>query len=278
MNSRSLVLTAILLSATPALAEDLEATITPGAAPYPYLILGAGPGMEATSAEKTIEEARDIDLVEETASYQFKSPSGAGLSLQFPTRLVTGSVGATERLSGEPYEEVTVDLATPVMGSRVTGIHRTLRLNASDAPDAKGLLAQLKDEYGTPSGIIADGSGTKFIYAWGDSGFIDDLASEPAQVVEERKGNSVSTRTYETCATRGKSSGYQFSQEEREPFMPGCRARLTIEHAVNAQSTTIRFSLIDYELIRQFRTETDKQVMQRLTGDGGAKDQPSIEF
>jgi hypothetical protein len=257
--------------AAPVMADGLQNTIKLNDRQYPYTILDVAPGMIAAVAEAELEGQRDLDLSPITASLQIKSPTGAGLAFEYPNQLVTETVGISDRLSGDPYEQITLDLSTPVMGSRVTGIHRILRLAATDAPDAKSLIAQLSQEYGAPSSITTEGMKTRITYAWGADGFIADLANEPEVEVEEKRGNTTRVRSFPVCSTRGSSAGYRFSND-REAFMVGCAARYTIEHDPDATGTTMHFSLIDYDLIRSYRNETDRQILELLktSSEGGA--------
>jgi hypothetical protein len=105
---------------------------------------------------------------------------------------------------------------------------------------------------------------TRITYAWGVDGFIADLASEPEVQVEEKRGNATRVRSFPVCSTRGATSGYNFSQNEREAFMKRGAARYTIEHDPDATGTTMQFSLIDYDLIRSYRNETDQQIIELL--------------
>ena len=245
--------------------DHLTETITPEPRPYPYAILDIQPGAEAMEASSMFGERMMLILVPEQVALRVENGEGRAFALTFDQKLVTQGVGLHTRMGRDPYAEISATLATEAMRGRVLQIRRTTREPNENLPEPAALIAQLEERYGPPSKRTAYGA----TWAWGDAGFIPDLDGQPLhEITTVDRFGSRKTTQYRPCS--GGFSGdaeYRFRQHRETPIMPGCTALFSVSFNGGAQTSTISFSLTDFELIRQHVAEVDRQIIEALTDD-----------
>ncbi|WP_157779841.1 hypothetical protein [Celeribacter ethanolicus] len=245
--------------------DHLTETLTPEPRPYPYAILDIQPGAEAMEASSMFGERMMLILVPEQVALRVENGEGRAFALTFDQKLVTQGVGLHTRMGRDPYAEITATLATETMGGRVLQIRRTMREPNENLPEPAALIAQLEERYGPPSQRTAYGA----TWAWGDDGFIPDLDGQPLhEITTVDRFGSRKTTQYRPCS--GGFSGdaeYRFRQHRETQIMPGCTALFSVSFNGGAQTSTISFSLTDFDLIRQHVAEVDRQIMETLTDD-----------
>lgn len=251
--------------ALPALANPLKPVPVPEVA-YPYTILGMKPGMSAADAEALMAE-RGIELVPEVMQLRATKPDGTMFDLSFDARLLTQGVGLNTRMGDKPFEEVTLRLDTGVLERRVMTINRQIRGAVADLPQYPELKQQFVELYGEPSLEKSDGGmGFSFYYAWVDGKQVADLEALPkVQIEEQYAGTNGRPLTKEVMPCFGGETDLTFKGREiRRPIGPGCSAILEVKYSAQASSTTINFTIRDFDLVRLNYEESMKQINEAL--------------
>ncbi len=116
--------------------------------------------------------------------------------------------------------------------------------------DPRGLTsAQLEALYGLPSWVGPDSIGARMVkYVWTPSGQLAPQQEEPC-----------SGANY---------LGYSFDNDRKPVAPPECSAVFTMSHETKAGQSTVRFSLIDFDLARQDLEETDRQILEQISDEG----------
>lgn len=152
-------------------------------------------------------------------------------------------------------------------------INRSMRQPTGELPEAPAFRAQIEETYGPPSKVEIDNRfGTmSLVYAWGEDGFIPDLDAQPEREITWTERGRERTGTYRPCHdSDGGTTGdieYRFQYPRRNEIMPGCVAIFSVGHSAKPGQTSISFNLTDYELARLNRAETDRQIVDALTGE-----------
>ena len=247
---RNLFVNALIFSqvAVAAFADDLTPLPVPDPRPYPYMILDLQPGQIATKTVPELEEHLGGSLDPKVIQQVVTSPEGLRFEADITIGYNTAGIGLRTRMGNEPYEQITLRNATPVLEGRIVGIWRTMRKPNAELPDPAALAAQLEELYGSPSWSGTDALGGRMVsYVWTPSGQLSPQEEEP-------------------CA-RLSYQGYAFDSERR-PIAPAeCSAVFTASYETEAGQSTIRFSLVDFELARQDLEETDRQILDQISGD-----------
>ena len=170
----------LIFFAPSAQAEEFATSLqpkTPMIAPteHPFGILGLAPGASSQTALEALSEHFERDLFPETVTLSIQSPKGRQFQYEYVQRFTTPWVDGFVRMGNNSYEEITVDLATEVLGGRVLAIHRTIVMTENDHPSAEAIFGQLIETYGQPSAMITGAHESELLYAYGNDGFISDL-------------------------------------------------------------------------------------------------------
>jgi hypothetical protein len=244
------------------------------AAVHPHTILGVTPNMDAESASNALTLHFEQDLGPETVTLNVQTPEGRHFQYEYSQRLTSPWVDQFVRMGSEDYEEITVDLATDVLGGRVLALHRTIVMFGDDRPSAEAIFGQLIESYGQPS-VMATGSyESELLYAYGTNGFVTDLQAleatmhpivvgQPSTASHSRFG-SYFHDDVPCIGAIGRNGFYEFQMPRREDPLASCDAALRVQVKTSGPKTTIRFDLMDYGLIRANREETDLQIMEAL--------------
>lgn len=260
-------------------AEEVATSLqphTPMIAPteHPYGILGLAPGASRQTALKTLSEHFERDLFPENVTLYIQSSQGRQFQYEYVQRLTTPWVDPLVRMSNDSYEEITVDLATEVLGGRILAIHRTIVMTENDRPSAEAIFGQLIETYGQPSAMITGAHESELLYAYGNSGFIADLkqledtmhpviANQPRTASISRYGSYLH-EDVPCIGAIGRNGFYTFEMPRRDDPLASCDAALRVHVRASGGKTMIRFDLMDYRLIRANREETDRQIMNLL--------------
>ncbi|MFV0409041.1 MAG: hypothetical protein ACK5LJ_04875, partial [Paracoccus sp. (in: a-proteobacteria)] len=111
------------------------------------------------------------------------------------------------------------------------------------------LTAQLEDLYGLPSWVGPDPIGARMVkYVWTPSGQLAPQQEEPC--------------------SRSNYQGYSFDNNREAVAPPECSAVFTMTYETEAGQSTVRFSLIDFDLARQDLAETDRQILEQISDEG----------
>ncbi|RJE85039.1 hypothetical protein [Paracoccus onubensis] len=247
---RNLFVHALIFSqlVTTAFADELTPLSAPEPRPYPYKILDLQPGQIATEIVPELEEHLGGSLNPKIIQQVVTSPEGLRFEADITIGYNTAGIGLRTRMGNEPYEQMTLRNATPVLEGRIVGIWRTMRKPNAELPDPAALAAQLEELYGPPSWSGTDALGGRMVkYVWTPSGQLGLQEEEP-------------------CA-RLSYQGYAFDSERRRVAPPECSAVFTASYETEAGQSTIRFSLVDFELARQDLEETDRQILEQISGE-----------
>lgn len=269
----------LMFFAPSAQAEELATSLqpqTPMIVPtvHPYGILGLAPGASRQTALEALSEHFERDLFPETVTLNIQSPQGRQFQYEYVRRLTTPWVDGFVRMGNDNYEEITVDLATDVLGGRVLAIHRTIVMTKNDRPSAEAIFGQLIETYGQPSAMITGMHESELLYAYGNDGFISDLkqledtmhpviANQPRTASISRYG-SYFHEDVPCIGAIGRNGFYAFQMPRRDDPLASCDAALRVHVRASGGKTMIRFDLMDYRLIRANREETDRQIMDLL--------------
>lgn len=271
----AIIAAAISLIALPALAEDQLISVDPPAErPYPYEILGIQPGDDLDAVMQVFTERRKDEPRGESEAIRVQSPDGRVFEFTHEVQRKVGGLDLRGRMAEENYQEsLSVKLATDVLNQTPMTIKRSMRLPSGELPEALALRAQIEEAYGPPSQIDMDNkSGSmSLIYAWGEDGFIPDLdAQREHEITFIQSGGREQTGTYRPCVGNQAYSQdveYRFQHPRQREIMPGCVAMFRISHSGKPGTTSISFSLTDYELARINTAETDSQIIEAITGE-----------
>ncbi len=163
-----------------ALADDLTPLPAPDARPYPYKILDIQPGQIGVDIVPQIEQHLGGSLTPVIMQQAVTSPQGRQFEADITTGYETMGVSLHTRMGEQPYEEVLLTTATPVLEGRVIKIWRNMRQPNADLPDPAELTAQLEDLYGPPSWVGPDPIRARTIkYVWTPSGQLAPQQEEP---------------------------------------------------------------------------------------------------
>jgi hypothetical protein len=275
-----LVLAFLLILPATAIAED---RLTPlegvPERPYPYAILGTQPGDDLDELLELFAERAEAEPYGDTEVFQVTSPNGRSFEFTFDVWRNIGGLTIREAIaqSNRNYAEgFRVELATDVLEGTALSIERSMRQPTGELPEALALRAQLEETYGPPSKSKVDtAAGTMTLtYAWSEEGFIADLDAQPERQITFLSSGRERTAAYRPCVNSPSGSAktkYRFQHPRKGPAMPGCVAIFRISHRARPGQTSINFKLIDYELIRLNNTETDRQIVDALTGEKDVK-------
>ena len=241
---------------------------------HPYVILDLAPGASQETALETLSEYFERDLFSETATLNIQSPQGRQFQYEYVQRLTTPWVDGFVRMGNGNYEEITIDLATDVLGGRVLAIHRTIVMTEKNRPSAEAIFGQLIETYGQPSAMITGTYESELLYAYGNDGFISDLkrledtmhpviANQPRTASISRYG-SYFHEDVPCIGAIGRNAFYAFQMPRRDDPLASCGAALRLHVRASSGKIMIRFDLMDYRLIRANREETDRQIMDPL--------------
>lgn len=240
---------AFILLLSPAFADDLTPLPAPDARPYPYKILDIQPGQIAVEIVPQIEEHLGGALTPVIMQQAVTSPEGRQFEADITTGYETMGVSLHTRMGDQPYEEVLLTTATPVLEGRVIKIWRNMRQPNADLPDPAELTAQLEDLYGPPSWVGPDSIGARMVkYVWTPSGQLVPQQEEPCWGANYL--------------------GYSFDNDRKPVAPPQCSAVFTMSYETEAGQSTVRFSLIDFDLARQDLEETDRQILEQISDEG----------
>lgn len=234
---------------------------------YDYAILGIKPGMNGEEAAKRLSEHLGKPMQPTSGVLQVKAPNDAGFRSQMVIGYVTPGIGPTVRMSARPYEEITLDLSTPALGSVVTGIHRTWRIVGDEAPAQGAFFAQIAETYGAPHMTGGKGAGVnEYLYM---------LSPEGAPVtgpitVTDANGNS-STAAYPCQDKAHPAEGtYRYRGGKGPETGAHCSVRFSVRYQGGAQDATLRFDLVDFDLMRRDEQAADPQIEQKLSAPATA--------
>ncbi|RNF34040.1 hypothetical protein [Paracoccus methylarcula] len=248
MNNQIFRAAIFCMAVGPAFADDLTPLPAPDPRPYPYKILDLQPGQIATETIPELEEHLGGSLNPKVIQQVVTSPDGLRFEADITIGYDTAGIGLRTRMGNEPYEEITLRNSTPVLEGRLIGLWRTMRKPNAELPDPAALAAQIEELYGKPSWAGADGLGGRMVkYVWTPSGQLSPQEEEPCTHL-----------TYQ---------GYAFDSDRRPVAPPECSAVFTARYETEAGQSTIRFSLVDYELAREDLEETDRQILEQISGD-----------
>ena len=62
--------------------------------------------------------------------------------------------------------------------------------------------------------------------------------------------------------------GYSFDNDRQPVAPPECSAVFSMTYETEAGQSTVRFSLIDFDLARQDLAETDRQILEQISDEG----------
>lgn len=271
----AIIAAVISLIALPALAEEQLSPVKPPAdRPYPYEILEMQPGDDLDEIMRIFRERKEEEPRGESEAIRVQSPDGRVFEFTHERRRKIGGLDLHGRMAEENYEEsLTVKLATDVLNQTPMAIKRSMRLPSDELPEALALRAQIEEAYGPPSKVDMDNkSGSmSLIYAWGEGGFIPNLDAQPEhEITFIQSGGRERTGTYRPCVGNQAYSQdveYRFQHPRQREIMPGCVAMFRISHSGKPGTTAITFSLTDYELARINTAETDRQIIEAITGE-----------
>jgi hypothetical protein len=250
----------------------LVATVAP--TEHPYAILNFAPGANQEAILGALSKHFERNLFPETVTLNIQSPQGRQFHYEYVQRLTTPWVDGFVRMGNDSYEEITVDLATEVLGGRVLAIHRTIVMTENDRPSAEAIFGQLIKTYGQPSAMVTGSHESELLYAYGNDGFISDLkqledtmhpviANQPRTASISRYG-SYFHEDVPCIGAIGRNAFYAFQMPRRDDTLASCDAALRVHVRASGVKTMIRFDLMDYRLIRANREETDHQIMDLL--------------
>lgn len=248
MNSQIFCAAIFCIAVSPAFADDLTPLPAPEPRPCPYKVLDLQPGQIATEIVPQLEEHLGGSLNPKIIQQVVTSPEGRRFEADITIGYNTAGIGLRTRMGNEPYEEITLKNATPVLEGRLVGLWRTMRKPNAELPDPAALAAQIEKLYGPPSWSGTDALGGWMVkYVWTPSGQLGPQEEEP-------------------CA-RLSYQGYAFDTDRRAVAPPECSAVFTASYETEAGQSTIRFSLVDFELARQDLEETDRQILEQISGE-----------
>lgn len=257
------------LVALPAFAEPMKPIEVP-VGNHPYAVLGITTGMLGTEAEALMAE-RGITLTPEVMELRASMPSGAMFDLQYDSRLLTQGVSVNTRLSGQPYEEVIIQLDTGVLERRVLSVRRTLVAANEDLPQYPALRQQLVELYGEPSEEKSESGGFTLTYAWIEGQKVESIEALPYQQFEFMGSNGrMMMQEAKPCMVGTNDIAFR-GQERTSPIAPGCSAKLTVSYGSGAPNSSISFSLTDYDLMRLNQDESMRQINEALNPSSPAK-------
>lgn len=263
-----IVAAAVFASVSGSYADEFVVQPIPKGRPYPWTVLGVAPGQTAAAAKEAI-EAKGVELETQRATLGIQRKDGSQFQTTIDVAMVTKGVSAATRMKTDsPLHEVQIDLDTGVLGGRVLGIERTVRGAGEEMPAyGAALQAQLESAFGAPSLVDVSGSGVMtIIYAWGMAGKIADLEKQELQTMVFDKGNgSKKEIEFQPCVSGGEDIS-SYASLLRKPIMPGCSAKLEVRFSKGVNMSTVKFRLVDYDLVRMNQEETDRQLQQALTG------------
>ena len=241
---------------------------------HPYAILGLAPGTSQQTALEALSEHFERDAFPESVTINIQSPQGRQFQYEYVQRLTTPWVDGFVRMGNDSYEEITIDLATEVLGGRVLAIHRTIVMTENDRPSAEAIFGQLIEAYGQPSAMVTGTHESELLYAYGNGGFITDIIQleETMHPVIANQPRTTSTSRFGApfhedvpcIGAIGRNEFYAFRMPRREDPLASCDAALRVQIRASNGKTMIRFDLMDYRLIRANRNETDRQIMDIL--------------
>jgi hypothetical protein len=240
--------------------------------PYPYAILGTQPGDDLDEVMRVFTERTQAEPYGDTEVIRVTSPDGRAFEFTLdvwrniggPSR--QGIIGQTNPDYPEAFR---VELATGVLNGTPLVITRSMRQPTGELPDAAALRAQIEETYGPPSKIETEGGSVSLIYAWSDAGFIADLDAQAEREITHTQNGQEITGRYRPCTGNQAYRGdveYRFQHPRQREIRPGCVAVFRVTHSGRPGQTTISFDLTDYELARLNTAETDRQIVEALTG------------
>lgn len=258
-----------------AVAEDQLAPLdTTPERPYPYEIVGTQPGDDLEAIMQVFTERTGAEPYGDTEVVRVQSPEGRAFEFPLDVWRNIGGLSRQEIIgrSNRDYEEAfRVEMATDALNGTPVVINRSMRLPTGELPEALALRAQIEETYGPPSKVDMNDHGSMtMIYAWGDGGFIPDLDAQPEREITYMDRGRERTETYRPCIGNQAYSGsveYRFRYPRERGIMPGCVAVFQISHTGKPGQTSISFKITDYELARLNRAETDRQIVEALTGE-----------
>ena len=268
-----------LLIIAPSLTFAQEHTFTPLPAPaerpYPFEILSLQPGDSLDDVMAVFAERSDTEPSDETEVISVQSPDGRSLEFTYDRNRQIGGLSLNERMAEVNFpENVVAALSSDVMEQRPVSITRSMRLPTGDLPTAQALQAQMEAEYGSPSRVETNNGYVSLTYAWSDEGFIADLdAQTPREITYAGRGGREITESYLPCQrTSGNAydttTEYTFDYPRTRELFPGCVAMFRVSHTTKPGTVSISFTLDDFDLARQHRSELDRQIVEALTGEG----------
>lgn len=239
-----------------------------------FSVLDVSPGDMAFEATETILAHFGQPLVDELVTLNVRSSNGREFRYEYAQRMLSPWVTPVLRLGQEPYEEVTLSLATGVLEGRVLEVQRTIVAVGNDRPSAEAVFAQVKEIFGPPSYEKLDSFESHLIYLHSSDGFISSLQALDAQIVAQSGMGNLRSSTglaggqfdNETpCVTAiGQPAIYQFKSPRTDDPLAGCDLVFHVQVQAAGGKTTVRFDLVDYALVRLNRDETDRQILEAL--------------
>jgi len=269
------IISAVLLPCTAFAQESL--TPTPGKyVPIEpvYSILGVTPGWTADEAREAFLAHLDQPLADEVVALNVRSSNGREFQHEYTQRLLSPWVTPFMRMGQEPYEEVTLSLATGVLEGRLLGVQRAIVQIGNDRPSAEAVFAQVKEIFGPPSYEKLDSFESHLMYLHSSDGFISSLRDLDTQIVAQsgqgnlRSSTGVAGGQFDNetpCVTAiGQPAIYQFKSPRTDDPLAGCDLVFHVQVQAADGKTTVRFELVDYALVRLNRDETDRQILEIL--------------
>ena len=242
--------------------------------PYPYKILDIQPDDDLEAIMQVFAERTEAEPYGDTEVIRVQSPEGRRFEFTLDVWHNIGGLSRQEIMgqSSRNYEEAfRVELATEALRGTPLVISRSMRQPTSEVPEALALRAQIEDTYGPPSKVdMNNRGGMTMIYAWGEDGFIPDLDAQPKREITYTDRGREHTASYQPCVNSpaySSSVEYQFQHPRLREIMPGCVAVFRVRHSGQPGQTSISFQITDYELARLNMAETDRQIVQALTGE-----------
>ena len=272
------LLAAAVAAPLAALAQDALVPLpAPEARPYPYAVLDVQPGMLAAEARAVIEAELGAELEPQRRQVRVQARDGAAFEFTYDGEMSVPNQSSGIGRPQEPFETVVMVLATDVLEGRVVKLWRKLHQPNAELPEPAALRAQLEGLYGPPSEVETQYDTTRLTWAWGEDGFIEDLAAVEAATMEhEVEPGEVREVSYWPCKSLTEADfAYSFSQLRHEPFNPGCVATYTVTYERGPETSTVTFALADHALGRAQREETDRQITEALTATPAAPAEPS---
>ena len=269
------IISAALFPCTAFAQEVLPPTLKNYAPVEPiYSILGVAPGQTSDEAAKAFLAQFDQPLVDELATLNVRSSNGREFRYEYAQRMLSPWVTPVLRMGQEPYEEVTLSLATGVLEGRVLGVQRTIVAVGNDRPFAEAVFAQVKEAFGPPSYERLDSFESHLLYLHSSDGFISNLNNLDTQIVAQsgqgnlRSSTGVAGGQFDTetpCVTTiGQPAIYQFKSPRIDDPLAGCDLVFHVQVQAAGGKTTVRFDLVDFALVRLNRDETDRQILEAL--------------